>query len=171
MTPRYLVVHTAAYDGENDSLEDIIEWHKERGFRTIGYHYYIRKNGLIRKGREDDRMGAHCKASGMNHKSLGICFEGHHDYEDWTTNQKASFTVLCQELMKEYNIPEENVIGHREAYNEDPPPKTCPGKKIDMKVVRNKYTKTPDRVEKYADLERLKAGKIDFNKLEITNTL
>lgn len=163
MTPKYLVIHTAAYDGEHDDLEDIIRWHKERGFRTIGYHYYIRKDGQIRKGRDNDRIGAHCRASGMNYKSLGICFEGHHDKEEWTVSQKESFRVLCTTLMERHNIPKERIIGHREAYEQDPPPKTCPGTKIDMDVVREKYGREWGKV-KPADLIELEAGKIDFKK-------
>lgn len=166
MTPEYLVIHTAAYDGEHDDLEDIIRWHKERGFRTIGYHYYIRKDGTIRKGRKDDEVGAHCKASSMNHKSLGICFEGHHDKESWTPRQRQAFSVLCQILVSKYDIPQENVIGHREAYTMHgrESPKTCPGTKIDMDHVRKRYAYNPVRKVSPAKLDLFKAGKINFNK-------
>ncbi|WP_292487538.1 peptidoglycan recognition family protein [Methanohalobium sp.] len=168
---RYLVVHTAAYDGENDNLEDIIRWHKEeRGFSTIGYHYYIRKDGTIKKGREEQYVGAHCKASRMNFKSLGICFEGHHDYEEWTEDQKDSFKILCRSLQAKYRISDENIIGHREAYEQDPTPKTCPGKEIDMDEVRRIY---PEMDADKVDVEELEEfeGKIDFSKLELTDTL
>lgn len=166
MTPQYLVLHTAAYDGEYDSLEDIIRWHKERGFRTIGYHYYIRKDGTIRKGRENHEKGAHCVANNMNHKSLGICFEGHHDKENWTRRQRQAFSVLCQILMTKYDIPTENVIGHREAYELEgkESPKTCPGNKISMNHVRERYAYRPVRKVNPAKLEYFDAGKIDFDK-------
>lgn len=40
----------------------------------IGYHYVIRRDGSIEKGRPDDMVGAH--TSGQNANSLGICYEG-----------------------------------------------------------------------------------------------
>jgi N-acetyl-anhydromuramyl-L-alanine amidase AmpD len=156
----YLVLHTAGYDGKHDSLEDIIRWHKNRGFRTIGYHYYIRKDGSIRKGREDDRIGAHCRAGGMNTKSLGICFEGHHDKEHWTSEQTSAFMLLSMDLMESHNVPQENVIGHREAY-EGEPKKTCPGTKIDMNWVRTHYAGKDPKID-IAYTKEIEEGKINF---------
>lgn len=154
---RYLVIHTSA--AEEASMEDLWNWHvEERGWSDVGYHYYIRKNGDIKKGRNDNTVGAHCRASRMNFKSLGICFEGHHDYEEWTQDQKISFDYLCNKLIKKYKIDKDNIIGHREAYEQDPPPKTCPGKKIDMDLVRRKYTE---------EVEKLQGRDLEFKQIDI----
>lgn len=162
MDPKNLVIHTSAV--KDASFEAVRNYHvNERGWDDIGYHYYIEKDGGIYSGRENHEVGAHCRASGMNHKSLGICFEGHHDHEDWTINQKASFTTLCANLMRRYGIPQKNIIGHREAYQEDPPPKTCPGNKIDMDLVRMKYGSDIEKV-RLQPLEKLDDGKINFTK-------
>jgi N-acetylmuramoyl-L-alanine amidase len=49
-------------------------WHKAKGWKDIGYHYVIRRNGEQEKGREDNVMGAHVR--GHNSTSLGICLIG-----------------------------------------------------------------------------------------------
>ena len=156
---KYLIVHTIAYDGEYSKLEDIIRWHKERGFRTIGYHYYIKKNGDIKKGREDNEVGAHCRDQGMNHKSLGIAFQGHHNKEDWTEEQKDSFIELCRLLRTRYNIPVSNVLGHREVQGVN---KDCPGTKINMDTVRNMINKVENKINPI-QLEKKFSGKLFVN--------
>jgi len=44
------------------------------GWRDIGYHYYITRDGTIHPCRPIERMGAHAK--GYNAHSIGICYEG-----------------------------------------------------------------------------------------------
>lgn len=133
MNPEYLIVHTAAFEGEAD-VETVRQWHLQRGFTDIGYHFYIRRSGLLQEGRSEYIKGAHCRNKGMNSKSLGICFEGHHNVEDWTPEQEFTFESLAKHLMTKYSIPVHNVLGHRETgANKD-----CPGTRIDMDEVRNK---------------------------------
>ena len=45
-----------------------------RGFRDIGYHFYITRNGEIHRGRALEKVGAHCRDH--NTHSIGICYEG-----------------------------------------------------------------------------------------------
>ena len=133
MKPEYIILHTAAFKGDAD-ISLIKQWHLQRGFNDVGYHYYIRRSGQIQQGRKENINGAHCRDMGMNRKSLGICFEGHHNFEDWTPQQIESFYPFIKELLEKYSIPVENILGHRETgANKD-----CPGTKIDMNQVRNK---------------------------------
>ncbi len=153
MTPNYIVIHTAAV--ENASFEEVRDYHmNERGWSDIGYHYYIEKDGSIHQGRDEDEVGAHCRAADMNDKSLGISFEGHHDHEDWTYEQKDSALFLIQKLKMKYNIPKDHIIGHREAYDMEgvQRKKTCPGKRIDMVEVRSRYGRELPKT-KPADLD------------------
>ncbi|MEM8598366.1 MAG: N-acetylmuramoyl-L-alanine amidase [Bacteroidota bacterium] len=131
LSPTYIVFHTAAWPGD-PSARDIDRSHRQRGFARIGYHYLIRKDGTVEKGREDHQTGAHCRDSGMNRKALGICFSGHHNREDWTEAQRRAWLGLASKLMRRHNIPVENVIGHREAGAR----KDCPGTRIDCDAVR-----------------------------------
>jgi hypothetical protein len=52
--------------------EQIHEVHKQRGFSGIGYHYIIRRDGRIQRGRPINQEGAHAKDYGHNNYSIGI---------------------------------------------------------------------------------------------------
>lgn len=77
-----LVVHCAdTYEHMDIGVEEITEWHKARGWRTIGYAHVIRRNGVVELGRDldgdgdaADEIGAHAK--GFNKESIGICLVG-----------------------------------------------------------------------------------------------
>lgn len=77
MTKKIIIHHASA---SKCSAEDIHTWHLNRGWSGIGYHFVVRKDGTIERGRPIDRVGAHC--TGQNVDSIGVCFEG--DYEKET---------------------------------------------------------------------------------------
>ena len=144
-----MVLHTVGFQGRPITASDIRQWHLERGWSDIGYHYYIRYNGDIEPGRREDRVGAH--AYGFNSRSIGICLEGHGDYEVWTPAQCFSLVLLIQRLMKEYAIDVSAVIGHRETpWEEEHRIKSCPGNKIDMDEVRAWLSRDTSRKSIYS---------------------
>lgn len=119
-----IVVHCSASPDYMDiGVKQIKDWHLQRGFSDVGYHYVIRRNGEVEKGRPDSVAGAHAK--GVNSKSIGICWVG-------TTNpspeQEKSLIGLINWLRGKYNVTIENVKGHREAVKTD---KTCPNLNMD----------------------------------------
>ena len=72
---RFIVIHCSATRCDRDyTVEQLLRDHKARGFRTIGYHFYIRKNGAVTQHRKLLEVGAH--ARGFNRCSIGICHEG-----------------------------------------------------------------------------------------------
>ena len=71
-----VIHHTASHDV---SAETIDQWHKERGWDGIGYHYVIRKDGTIEKGRDTSKKGAHAK--GRNNW-IGIALTGYDKFTD-----------------------------------------------------------------------------------------
>ena len=74
-TIKELIVHCSATpEGKDFTVADIDHWHKARGFRCIGYHYVVYRDGSIHKGRPDSDIGAHCQ--GHNATSIGICYIG-----------------------------------------------------------------------------------------------
>lgn len=77
MTKKIILHHANA---STCSAEDIHTWHLNRGWSGIGYHFVVRKDGTIERGRPIDRVGAHC--TGQNVDSIGVCFEG--DFEKET---------------------------------------------------------------------------------------
>ena len=122
---RHLVVHCAATPPSSDiGVEAIDRWHRERGWRKVGYHYVITRDGLVQFGRCADEMGAHVK--GRNDTSIGICLVGGVDEEgepedNYTPNQQVSLRALLEAL--QYAYPEAEVVGHRDFPEVD---KACP---------------------------------------------
>ena len=55
-------------------VEKVTQWHKDRGFDTIGYHYLIKRDGTLQTGRDEDAVGAHAVA--VNSTSIGIALVG-----------------------------------------------------------------------------------------------
>ena len=70
-----IIIHcSATRAGQDFTATDIDRWHRQRGFRSIGYHFVIRLDGTIEPGRDVALDGAHC--TGWNHRSIGICYIG-----------------------------------------------------------------------------------------------
>lgn len=112
----WLVIHTAATrPGMDVGVKEIRAWHKMRGFDTIGYHYVIRRDGRVEKGRADSHVGAH--VSGHNSDSLGICLVGGvndnlEPENNYTEAQWKSLEILLRGLAQKY--PNAYVTGHRD---------------------------------------------------------
>ena len=57
-----IIIHcSATKEGQDISAATIDEWHKARGWRSIGYHYVIGLDGMIEYGRPITETGAHVK--------------------------------------------------------------------------------------------------------------
>lgn len=139
---KWIVVHTSATADKTGkpvdaSAESIDSYHREHnGWDKIGYHFVVRMNGAIEKGRELAEVGAH--VGGFNEQSVGICCSGHGDIADFTPEQHMVLAQLCAELCVNLGLPATAVIGHRETDDFGGPhvDKTCPGTKVDMFRVR-----------------------------------
>ena len=92
-----IVIHHAASSLETTATE-IRQWHREKGWSDIGYHYVIEKDGVIQAGRPIDVIGAHAK--GANTDSVGICIVGDNTREDrkWRPSQIDSANRLIGAL-------------------------------------------------------------------------
>ena len=118
-----IIIHcSATKEGFDYSVNDVKSWHLQRGWSDVGYHYIIRIDGTIQKGRDVSKIGAHCK--GHNEKSIGVCYIGGLNYtgisEDTRTPlQKHALKELIKELKELY--PNASVHGHNEFS-----PKACP---------------------------------------------
>lgn len=124
MTTKYLVVHCAATKPTmNIGLREIRQWHRERGWLDIGYHFVIRRDGTVEQGRPQDVIGAHVE--GHNYESLGICMAGGIDAtgkpeNNFTPAQFESLRTLLDKLQGDY--PSARIVGHRDLDNR----KACP---------------------------------------------
>ena len=65
----YIVIHCSATKPSMDHVDakEIDRWHRQRGWRKIGYHWVIRRDGIVEEGRELGEVGAH--ARGFNWKT------------------------------------------------------------------------------------------------------
>lgn len=100
------------------SVESIHNYHKNKGWAGIGYHFYVRKDGSVYRGRPENMAGAHCP--GVNSISLGICAEGDFEQEIMKNIQKNAIVELIKDIKSRYNI--QWIKGHREILSTD-----CPG--------------------------------------------
>jgi N-acetylmuramoyl-L-alanine amidase len=113
--PDKVILHCAATPDyiETDPLFDrfgakeITEWHIERGFQTIGYHWIVRRTGVIEKGRDEREIGAHCL--GQNSQSIGVVYVG---TAEPTAQQIESLRHLAKQIIREHRIPIEKWYPH-----------------------------------------------------------
>ena len=60
-----VIIHCSATKAGMDfSVADIDRWHRARGMNGIGYHYVVRLDGTVEKGREVEVAGG-CALPGM----------------------------------------------------------------------------------------------------------
>lgn len=113
---KYLVVHCSATQAKSDiGAKEIDRMHRDRGFAKIGYHFVIRRNGVMEKGRALTEIGAHVE--GHNSESLGICMVGGitpagKAEDNFTDDQYHALAVLLQDLKETYQSAQ--VLGHRD---------------------------------------------------------
>lgn len=70
-----IIVHcTATPEGRPVTVDEIRAWHKDRGFRDIGYHYVVLLDGTVAIGRPEAEVGAHCLW--RNEGTLGVVYVG-----------------------------------------------------------------------------------------------
>jgi|TARA_A100000171_G_scaffold19872_1_gene18264 N-acetylmuramoyl-L-alanine amidase len=128
MEPRasteYIVIHCSATKPNMDiGLQEIRKWHvNENGWRDVGYHYIVRRNGEIELGRSNRDTGAH--AAGYNHKSISMCMVGgmaedNSAENNFTDKQWLATLDLVKQLKVDY--PDADVIGHNEISKKECP--------------------------------------------------
>ena len=128
MEPRkstdYIVIHCAATKASMDiGLTEIRKWHvQDNGWRDVGYHYIIRRNGEVELGRSNRDTGAH--AAGYNHKSVSVCMVGgmaedNSAENNFTAQQWTALLDLVKQLKSNY--PNADVIGHNEISEKECP--------------------------------------------------
>lgn len=133
-----LILHcSATKEGANYKAKDIDKWHKNQGWKCIGYNYVIDLDGTVEDGRNIEDIPAHC--TGHNKNSIGICYIGGCDNnmkakDTRTPQQKQSMYNLVKNLLNKYGLSLNDVHCHNEYAN-----KACPS--FNIKDFRNEYTK------------------------------
>lgn len=130
----HIVIHcSATREGKVITAADIDRMHRDRGFAKIGYHYFIRLDGTVERGRREEEVGAH--VSGHNATTIGVCYAGgldaHGKAKDTRTQaQKAAMVRVVLALIKKYRGVK--VVGHRDL---------SPDRDRDGKVERHEWVK------------------------------
>lgn len=119
-----IIVHcTATPESKDFTVKDIDRWHIQRGFRCIGYHWVIYRDGSVHCGRQEGLIGAHC--TGHNSHSIGVVYvgglakDGKTPKDTRTPQQKNALVKLLRELKQRY--PTAAIHSHRDFAN-----KACP---------------------------------------------
>jgi len=113
-----VIVHCSDTPASMDiGAKTIKDWHiNDRNFSDIGYHFVIRRSGLIEFGRPVELSGAHAK--GHNDESIGICLVGRDSFTPEQFKALKSLYNSCQ------NIFGLDITAH--GHNEFNSHKTCP---------------------------------------------
>ena len=135
--PTKIIIHcSATQEGKNFKAKDIDQWHKQRGFKKIGYHYVIDLDGTVENGRDEAENGAH--TVGHNTSSIGICYigglakDGKTPKDTRTEEQKKSLIDLIHQLLMKYNLTIDDLYGHNNFAN-----KACPS--FDIEILKQEY--------------------------------
>ena len=172
-----IVIHHTGGSDIDASAEQIHEWHLNKGWSGIGYHYVIRKDGTIERGRPEWAVGSH--AYGENSHSLGIHLSGDFDQASPTAAQVEKCAMLTAYLCQKYDIPIDrgHVVGHGELMSTD-----CPGANLQQLLDDGTITgkaiwyaneraevatpKAADKIDRYNTLEDVPEwAKLTVNKL------
>jgi N-acetylmuramoyl-L-alanine amidase len=109
--------HCSASDrAEHDSARVMHRWHVDREWREIGYHLFIRKDGVAELGRAWSAIPA--AQSGHNTGTLAFCLHGL-KREAFTASQRQAMRAWSAAIVKA--LPAVTIHGHCEVSN-----KACP---------------------------------------------
>lgn len=135
---RYIVIHHTASDAGN--LEYYRRLHKEeRGWPDIAYHFVVNNGasntvpGQIEESNlwKERSRGYSTRNTYVNMVGIAVVMVGNLERHAPTTLQYQSLVSLLVTLAREYDIPPERIIGHRELQQTK-----CPGQHLDMAKLR-----------------------------------
>jgi N-acetylmuramoyl-L-alanine amidase len=121
---KYVAIHCSDTPATLDIGVDVIrEWHiKERHWTDVGYHFVIKRDGIIQRGRPVWAIGA--GIAGHNDEAIHVCLVGGRSVsqnreerrhpipaDNFTVNQKGSLKFLVANLVK-HVAPGALVKGH-----------------------------------------------------------
>lgn len=122
-----IVVHcTASIKGSKQGAKDIDKmhlrrWRKKSKNTGCGYHYIVKSDGTLEKGRWVDYIGSH--ARGHNRGTIAVAYIGgldkhlKSDFDNLGREQEATLYRLVYQLKDMYNLQDKDIIGHNELPN------------------------------------------------------
>jgi len=121
-----VVVHwTDTYSNANIGSEEINQTHFQLGLKGIGYHYVIRRDGSLQRGRPVNIQGQHAEINGHDKYSIGLAFVGglncssetpnpteYRSAQSLTRAQMNTFQEFCRAFYLEF--PGGQILGHND---------------------------------------------------------
>jgi hypothetical protein len=135
---QFIIVHHSATPAGGAARFD--REHRAKGWDELGYDFVIGNGTDTRDGQIEvgprwikQKWGAHTKTPDnmYNEVGVGICLVGNFQQDYPTAAQMRSLAKLDAFLMRQYHIPVDHIIGHR-----DTKPTECPGKNLSIATVR-----------------------------------
>ena len=137
-TNRVIVHHSASSDV---SAATIHGWHLNQSWSGIGYHFVIRRNGNIERGRELSAIGSHSGPKG-NGDSVGVCLTGNFEIDKPTAAQINSLVWLITRYL-EPRYGSLQVVGHSDVMAT-----ACPGKNFPWADLKRRLEEDDDMIYK-----------------------
>lgn len=120
---QYIILHHTG--AEEKDAAHVRRNHLRRGWQDVGYNYIIERSGRVVPGRSLEIPGAHCRAAGMNYKSIGVAVIGNLDKHGPSPAQMKSLVGQVIRLQRQFGINRGSVLAHRDV----PGASTrCPGR-------------------------------------------
>lgn len=130
-----IIVHCTATSSNTNNVdgEMVDGWHRDRWGESsgIGYHYLVKRDGTLEKGRWVDFIGSHSK--GNNTGTIGVAYAGGvksvngkrliPDFNNLTRLQEKTLLTTISTLSEMYAVDVKQVLGHNELPNVN---KDCP---------------------------------------------
>lgn len=145
----HIVLHHAA--ARTCTAAQIDAWHKNNGWSGIGYHYFVRKDGSIYRGRPEWAIGSHCLNN--NSYTIGICAEGDYTTDTMPAAQKAAILELIKDIKSRYSTITK-IVGHKDLGGS-----ACPGANYPLEYFKkydyNKANGGELTLTQYEELKKL----------------
>lgn len=148
-TKRIVVHHSAS--APSTTVQTIHQWHLNKGWSGIGYHFVIHADGAIYEGRPIQKQGAHAYQDTKheaNTDGIGICLCGNFMSALPTDAQIKSLVWLIGYIHGIYqDIP---VIGHKDVMATSCPGTMFPWAKLNQ-MLKGDVEEVPEWMKKIMD--------------------
>lgn len=128
-TEKIVIHHTGNSSDDNLSAAKIHQIHLNQKWVGIGYHFVVRKDGSVERGRPLNCIGSH--AYGYNYCSIGIHVCGNFEIAEPAQEQLNVLPMLIADLCDAYELiaDKDIVMGHRDLMAT-----ACPGENLYQKL-------------------------------------
>lgn len=150
-------VHHTAVEGVP---EGHARYHIGKGYGGIAYHVYIKGNQIYQV---NDLLALTWHTGNNNYDTIGISVEGNFTQRSLTSQERMNLYGAIITVMDIFNIPVENVFGHRElsggtacpGFNMDEVRKDLKNILLEMEYRRTEEYRTASIVDYYARVHHL----------------